>query len=78
MSLDYIRRTYGVPAKRGQRVQYLASDGELVEGRITGSSGGRLRVRLDGNKQSFIFHPTFNLAYRRKGKWVDADKRESD
>ena len=67
MSLDYIRRAYRVPAKRGARVEYLASDGELMEGTITGSKGARLRVRLDGAKQSFIFHPTYALKYLPDG-----------
>lgn len=35
MSLDYIRKTYNVPAKRGGKVEYLAGDGELIEATIT-------------------------------------------
>jgi len=67
MSLDYIRRAYKVPAKRGGRVEYLASDGELMEGTITGSRAGHLRVRLDGNTHSTNFHPTYGLKYLPDG-----------
>lgn len=42
MSLDYIRRAYKVPAKRGGRVRI---DGHL--GTIIGSSGPHLMVRFD-------------------------------
>ena len=42
MSLDYIRRAYKVPIRRGGRVQI---DGRL--GTITGSVGAHLRVRFD-------------------------------
>ena len=64
MGLKYIRGAYKVPAFRGARVEYMASsDGELMQGTITGSAGQHLRVRLDGNKQSSRFHPTYNLIY---------------
>ncbi len=69
MSLKYIRGRYGVPAFRGSRVEYTASDGEKMQGTITGSAqSARLRVRLDGNKNSFLFHPTFNLVYLKDAK----------
>lgn len=65
MSMDYIRRTYGVPAKRGMRVEYMSGrDLELMEGTIVGSRGARLRIRLDGAKVTGIYHPTYNLVYR--------------
>jgi hypothetical protein len=56
--MDYIRRRYGVPAKRGARVKYFNTHGT-----ITGSSNGRLRIKLDGEKHSFRFHPTWNIEY---------------
>lgn len=67
MSMDYIRRTYSVPAKRGGRVEYLASDGELMEGTITGAVEGYLRIRLDGAKHSGRYHPTWALKYLPDG-----------
>lgn len=58
MSLAYIRRYYGVPAKRGGRVTYKG-----MPGVITGSSDAHLRVRLDGETESVILHPTWNVTY---------------
>lgn len=37
MSMGYIRRTYGVPVKRGMRVRVKAFDG-WTDGRITSAS----------------------------------------
>lgn len=67
-SLEYIRKTYGVPAKRGARIIYLASDGEDISAVITGAKNGRLRARienLDGTLQRrpSLFHPTWNITY---------------
>lgn len=59
MSLRYIRDTYGVPARRGARARY---DGR-VYGTITASCGARIHIRLDGDKFSLPFHPTWNLEY---------------
>jgi hypothetical protein len=62
MSMEFIRRTYGVPAKRGGRVEY--GGGRRPElGTICGSKGAHLRIRLDGLKYSMQFHPTWRLRY---------------
>lgn len=58
MSMEYIRRTYGVPAKRGMRV---VIDGK--PGRIVSSMGGYLRVRLDGELRPSNYHPTWRVEY---------------
>lgn len=51
--MEFIRKHYGVPAKAGARVET-----DLGKGQITrGSLGGRLRIRLDGETKSRIFHP---------------------
>ena len=34
-----------------------------VDGTITGSDGAHLRIRLDGNKHSYVFHPTWKIEY---------------
>ncbi len=60
--MEYIRKTYGVPAKRGGRVEY-SGDGEIEAGTITGANGHYLRVRLDGEKQSGNFHPKWKMKY---------------
>lgn len=67
MSMEYIRETYNVPAKRGGRVEYLANDGELLEGTITGSSGAYLLIRLDNARHSGRYHPTWALKYLPDG-----------
>lgn len=56
--MDYIRLRYGVPAKRGGRIRYAKE-----EGTITGSDGGYLLVKIDGEKRSKRFHPTWNIEY---------------
>jgi len=59
MSMSYIRRTYGVPAKRGAVVMYQRHPCQpAVKGRITGARNAHIRVRLDGEKYSVPFHPT--------------------
>lgn len=71
MSMFAIRKRYQVPAKRGGRVEYLASDGELMEGTITRSDGFYLRVKLDGAKRSVRFHPAWALKYLPDGPTFD-------
>ena len=58
MSFAYIRRAYGVPAKRGARV--------TIEGRpgtVTSARSGHVRVRMDGEKYSRPYHPTWNVSW---------------
>ncbi len=56
--MDYIRRYYNVPAKRGSRVRFK---GKL--GTITGSRYAYLRIRLDSEKSSRLYHPTWEIEY---------------
>jgi len=60
MSLEYIRKYYNVPAKRGRTVRYRGKSGH-----ITKSIGPYLRVLLNGEKRSRIFHPC-DLEYVEK------------
>lgn len=53
-----IRRRYRVPAKRGMRVR-----AHLRPGTITGSDGVSVRIRLDGEKRSAPYHPTWRIQY---------------
>lgn len=62
MSMEYIRRSYGVPAKRGARVEYTGEDSPSL-GTVTGSEGARLRIRMDGEQRTGIYHPTWELRY---------------
>ena len=62
MSMAYIRKTYGVPAKRGGRVRYTG--GPVPEfGTIVRSNGAYLNIRMDGAIESYPFHPTWELEY---------------
>ena len=61
MSMAWIRRQYGVPAKRGGRVFYQGRPGV-----ITGSVSEYIRVRLDGEPRSRRYHPTWRIEYRGK------------
>ncbi|MGA7438606.1 MAG: hypothetical protein WBW32_10835 [Luteibacter sp.] len=58
MSLAYIRQQYGVPAHRGRRV--------VVHGKravIAGATGALLRVRIDGDTVTRLYHPTDDVQY---------------
>lgn len=66
MSIQWIRDNYGVPAKRGGRVEYTPCEGSkdgVALGTIVGTSGQYLKIRLDGDKTSFSYHPTWQLRY---------------
>ena len=62
MSMEYVRKTYGVPAKRGGRVLYTGDHSGARYGTITGASH-RIRVRFDGFKFSLPLHPTWMVEY---------------
>lgn len=64
--MAWIRKTYGVPAKRGARVAYLGN-GTTAKGTIRSASHGRLNIQLDGDRFTIPFHPTWQLRY------LDAD-----
>lgn len=58
MSMEYIRSTYGVPAKRGMRVTAYGNPGV-----ITGAEGAYIMIRLDGKQVSLPHHPTDEIVY---------------
>jgi hypothetical protein len=63
MSLPRIREQFGVPARRGMRVEYTEGDFRLL-GSITSARGGRVYVRLDRYPNDPMpFHPTVDLRY---------------
>jgi len=62
MSMANIRRTRGVPAKRGGRVIYTGR-GEPLKGTIRSARGGYLMILLDGEKHAGAYHPTWELEY---------------
>jgi hypothetical protein len=55
---DYVRKYYGVPARRGGRVLVYGKPG-----RITSGAGHYIRIRLDGEKRSGYYHPTDHVEY---------------
>jgi hypothetical protein len=61
VSLEYIQNYYKVPAKVGARVKYMGRPGT-----ITGSRGPHIRILLDGDKCSSIYHPTWKIEYLRE------------
>lgn len=52
MSMEYIRKYYGVPAKRGGLVRF---EGQI--GRITSARDAHLRILFPEMKRPLIFHP---------------------
>lgn len=62
MSMEWVRRNYGVPAKKGGRVEYTGGGGSKL-GTICGASGGHIRIRLDGQAFSMPYHPTWKIRY---------------
>ena len=70
--MAWIRKTYGVPAKRGGVVEYrgeVVNVGERATGAcevgvIVSASGKYLRIRFGGEKNPGLYHPTWRMAYR--------------
>lgn len=80
MSMKWIRSQYGVPAKRGGRVEYTPCEGSTDKtgrfGTITGTSGPHLLIRLDGEKHARPYHPTWQLRYLTEAGRALKDKRD--
>lgn len=62
MSMDYIRKTYGVPAKRGARIVYTGDISARLA-TIIGSRAARIKVRFDDSPIYGELHPTWNVQY---------------
>lgn len=64
MSMEWIRRTYNVPAKRGGRIKFTGNIGrEPLIGTISGSRNGYLRVTFDDEARTRTLHPTWEVEY---------------
>jgi hypothetical protein len=64
--MEYIRKAYGVPAKRGGRITYHDNGtGKALLCTIVAARGHYLRVRKDGAHPRCILtlHPTWNIEY---------------
>lgn len=62
MSMEWVRKNYGVPAKRGGRVEYTGC-GKKALGTNRSANGAHLMIQLDGVKHAMPFHPTWRLRY---------------
>jgi hypothetical protein len=51
-----------VPAKHGSRVEY-SGGGKLKRGTVTGVDGAHLMIRMDDEKVSLPYHPTWELRF---------------
>jgi hypothetical protein len=56
VSFDYVRKTYGVPAKRGMRVRFTTKHSDRF-GTITRATH-YVWVRFDGSRGELPVHPT--------------------
>jgi hypothetical protein len=56
MSMEYVRRYYGVPAKRGGRIRFRGMGGTIT------SADHHLRARMDDGSR-VILHPTWQVEY---------------
>ncbi len=60
MTYDYIRRSYGVDPRVGQRITMDGKPGVIVRPQ---GDPQYLRVRFDGQKHASNVHPTWKVDY---------------
>lgn len=58
---DYVRRYYSVPAYVGVRVKIGDKEGVIVK---ANGSQQYVHIRLDGEKNTFPYHPTDGIEYQ--------------
>lgn len=63
MSMEWHRRNYGVPVRRGRQVIF---DGK--PGRITSAPDNYLRIQLDEGGSPLVAHPRWRVTYLDAGK----------
>jgi len=63
MSMQYIRDSYGVPAKRGRLVEVYLSNGKLAFRGHIGSASNHIHVKSERGGHSLAFHPTDRVVY---------------
>jgi hypothetical protein len=57
-NMEYIRKSYNVPDKRGGRVKFRGNEGVII-----GTKDAHLRVRFIGQRRAAILHPTWEIEY---------------
>lgn len=72
MSMEYIRKTYNVPAKRGAKIMFQDHLKQWHDGTIVASRGQYLRVKIPTltSRDIVTLHPTFNVEYITKGNEI--------
>ena len=66
MSLEYIRKYYGVPAKRGGIVEVREQGGAWVKGKIL-SGTHNLKIKIDSRNVALRYHPeSIDLRYLKE------------
>ena len=62
---NYISQYYSVPAKKGQRIEYTATNGKVKAGFISGAKNQYIKIQFDEDTKPFngVFHPTDNIKY---------------
>lgn len=79
MSMRYIRDTYQVPAKRGARIKFTGNPHRCpCFGTITGSQGAYIRVRMDGDTESYPYHPAWAMEYVPANTALTGRARDKD
>jgi len=70
VSMEYIRRTYSVPAKRGARIEFRDHKGRWHKGVIVASRGMYLRAKMPtlGARDIVTLHPTSDVRYLPNAK----------
>lgn len=56
--MEYIRKKYKIPVKRGMKVIAQGRNGIIV-----GAKNGYLRIRIESKKNISSFHPTWEIEY---------------
>lgn len=62
-SFEWVNQNYGLSVRHGQRVKYTGRPGVELFGKVTGVEGGYVMIKLDGQRHSFHYHPTWELSY---------------
>lgn len=63
MSLDWIRRNYIVPARRGARIAYEGGIGAPRYGTVVGARQQYLKILMDGDRKPGLYHPTWSIRF---------------
>ena len=61
MSAWYVRATYGVPYKRGDRLVLEAGTDNERHGVLVSFPGAYLGIRFDGDRHTSRCHPTWEI-----------------